>query len=320
MAQLFSKAPPAYSFRIADRDEAGGRALTELHDRGIADVARVMAQSADHVLSFFEMLRLELAFYIGCLNLHERLQTLGVATCMPIAQVADCADPLNPVELAEHAHQSWHGLRDPSLALTLQSATVANDGNAGARQLIVITGANQGGKSTLLRALGQAQLMLHAGMFVAAESYIAPLRSGVFTHYKREEDATMQSGKFDEELIRMSAIANTIRPGAVLLFNEPFASTNEREGSEIMLQVIDALRERGIAVWLVTHLVSGARTLYQRGSSDALFLRAERRDDGVRSFRLVEGEPLQTSFGEDLYRQVFSPQTREALSNAIVQN
>jgi DNA mismatch repair ATPase MutS len=224
------------------------------------------------------------------------------------------------VELAEHAHQSWHGLRDPSLALTLQSATVANDGNAGARQLIVITGANQGGKSTLLRALGQAQLMLHAGMFVAAEAYIAPLRSGVFTHYKREEDATMQSGKFDEELIRMSAIANTIRPGAVLLFNEPFASTNEREGSEIMLQVIDALRERGIAVWLVTHLVSGARTLYQRGSSDALFLRAERRDDGVRSFRLVEGEPLQTSFGEDLYRQVFSPQTREALSNAIVQN
>jgi hypothetical protein len=41
------------------------RALSELKDRGIHLVANAMAQSADHVLSFFEMLRTELAFYMG---------------------------------------------------------------------------------------------------------------------------------------------------------------------------------------------------------------------------------------------------------------
>jgi DNA mismatch repair ATPase MutS len=54
-----------------------------------------------------------------------------------------------------------------------------------------------------------------------------------FTHYKREEDATMTSGKFDEELSRMSEIADEIRPRSLLLCNESFASTNEREGAEI---------------------------------------------------------------------------------------
>ena len=46
---------------------------------GINLVANAVAQSADHIKSFFTMLRLELAFYLGCLNLHERLAREGRA-------------------------------------------------------------------------------------------------------------------------------------------------------------------------------------------------------------------------------------------------
>ena len=56
----------------------------------------------------------------------------------------------------------------------------------------MITGANQGGKSTFLRSLGQAQLMMQAGMFVAARVVRRQRLRGVFTHFKREEDATME--------------------------------------------------------------------------------------------------------------------------------
>ena len=97
----------------------------------------------------------------------------------------------------------------------------------------MITGANQGGKSTFLRSLGLAQMMMQGGMFVAAANFNANVCHGVFTHFKREEDRTMKSGKFDEELRRMSDIAARITPGCLLLCNESFASTNEREGSEI---------------------------------------------------------------------------------------
>jgi len=47
--------------------------LNELRGRGINLVANALAQSTDHILGFFDMLRAELGFYVGCLNLHEQL-------------------------------------------------------------------------------------------------------------------------------------------------------------------------------------------------------------------------------------------------------
>jgi len=72
--------------------------------------------------------------------------------------------------------------------------------------------------------------MMQCGMFVGAESFAADLCAALFTHYKREEDATMKSGKFDEEIARMSDIVDGITPNSLVLFNESFAATNEREG------------------------------------------------------------------------------------------
>ncbi len=107
------------------------------------------------------------------------------------------------------------GLYDVCLTLTLQGRVVRNALNADGKRLVIITGASQGGKSTFLRSVGVAQLMMQCGMFVAAEGF-----------YLAEMDS-------------------------------------------------------------------------------ALFLRAERQPDGRRTFRLVEGKPLPTSFGEDSYRRIF---------------
>jgi DNA mismatch repair ATPase MutS len=90
-----------------------------------------------------------------------------------------------------------------------------------------------------------------------------------------------------------------------VLFSESFAATNEREGSEIARQIVFALMEKRIPVFYVTHLFEFARDAYERNMEQTLFLRAERQADGGRTFRIVEGRPLHTSFGEDLYRGVF---------------
>jgi DNA mismatch repair ATPase MutS len=91
----------------------------------------------------------------------------------------------------------------------------------------------------------------------------------------------------------------------MLLFNESFAATNEREGSEIARQIVRALLEKRIKVFYVTHLYEFARDISDRKGEDTLFLRAERKADGTRTFKLLEGGPLETGFGEDLYRQIF---------------
>jgi DNA mismatch repair ATPase MutS len=115
----------------------------------------------------------------------------------------------------------------------------------------------------------------------------------------------MTHGKLDEELSRMSGIADAIAPGALLLCNESFAATNEREGSEIARQVIDAFVESEVTVVFVTHLFELADTLHRERLRHVLFLRAERQADGRRTFRVRPGEPLPTSYGADSYRRIF---------------
>ena len=109
---------------------------------------------------------------------------------------------------------------------------------------------------------------------------------GVFTHYKREEDETMESGKLDEELARMSEIADHVTADCILLCNESFAATNEREGSQIARQVVTALLEQGIKVLFVTHMFDLADGFHEQKLDTALFLRAERGSDGARPFKL----------------------------------
>jgi DNA mismatch repair ATPase MutS len=291
---LFEEKPPAYRFELHPRDEAGAQALAALRNRAIGLAANALARAAEHVRDFFYMLRAELAFYVGCVNLHERLARKGEATCMPVA------------EAAEERRLSCRGLYDVGLALSVDRGVVGNDVNADRKDLVIITGPNTGGKSTFLRSVGLAQLMMQCGMFVPAEAFSASLCDGMFTHYKREEDVGMERGKFDEELSRMSDIIDHISPTSLILFNEPFAATNEREGSEIARQIIAALLENGVRVLCVTHMYELARSFHERNLGDALFLQAVRQADGARTFKLTEGEPSPTSFGEDLYNRIFT--------------
>ena len=126
-----ARAPPTPS-RIPPRDEAGGQILADLTSRGINLVANAAAQSADHIGSYFTMLRAELGFYVGCLNLADRLAAKGVPVTVP--------EPAQPSPLAF----SCTDLRDACLELQYRSPVVGNDVEADGKALVIITGANSG--------------------------------------------------------------------------------------------------------------------------------------------------------------------------------
>lgn len=291
--KIFTNKKPSYSFYIDDRDESGARILSEIRDKGINEVANTIAKSAEHILNFFIMLKTELSFYISCLNLYNRLLELGIKTTFPI--------PLN-ADIRKH---SFKGLYDICLSLEKNSSVVGNDLDSENKELYIITGANQGGKSTYLRSIGLSQIMMQCGMFVGAEYYCANICEGIFTHYKREEDVSMRSGKLDEELRRMSSIIDNIKPNSIIFFNESFSATNEREGSLIAKDIVLSLVEKKIKVFFVTHFFEFAHGLYEKNFENAVFLRAQRQKDGSRTFKIEEGEPLKTSFGEDIYKRIF---------------
>ncbi len=290
--RLSRRGQTGYSFTIRDDDDKRLRELGELKARGIIAVANVLAQSVDSVVSFFGSLRSELAFYKGCLNLQTALVTKGEPLCTPVPMPAD-----------SHCFRTT-GLYDPGLSLRMDGRTVGNDLDADSKALVVVTGANRGGKTTFLRSVGLAHLMMQCGMFVAARSFSAGVRLRVFTHFRREEDRSMTGGKLEEELARMSSVISHISPGCLLLCNEPFASTNEREGSDIARQVFLPLASAGVMVVVVTHLVDFAESLYEKHLVYILSLRAPRQSQG-QQFKLVEGAPEPTAYAEDVYKQVF---------------
>ena len=280
-----------YSFALPPRDEAGTQALQDMANRGLNAVANAAAQSADHVSSYFTMLRAELGFYVSCLNLRDQLTARDQLVTFPVPSAGSppqfrCTD-----------------LRDASLALQA-GHVVGNDVDADGKSLVIITGANSGGKSTFLRSVGLAQLMMQCGMFVTAGSLRASVCQHVFTHFIREEDPSMASGRLDEELTRMSDIADQIGPCCLMLCNESFAATNEREGSEIGRQVVRALLDAGIRVFFVTHLFDFADGFHRERPDAALFLRAPRQPGGQRTFKLTVAGPLPTSYGADIYHRI----------------
>lgn len=282
----------APSYTIAPRDDIGAADLGKRRDRAINEVSNALAQAAEHLEGFFATLRNELAFYVGCINLANSLKAINMPICIP---------KILPIEQRK---RSFRKLYDVGLALTKNEAVVGNDMDTTDKLLYIITGANQGGKSTFLRSIGQAQLMAQCGMFVGAEDFSTPIRNGVFTHFKKEEDSSMKSGKLDEELSRMSKIVDVLSYGSLVLFNESFSSTNEYEGSEIFRQITKALIDNNVEVFSVTHFYTYATAFLNERTTE--FLRAERLENGERTFRIIKGEPIKTAFGEDLYRKIFS--------------
>ncbi|MEM4778179.1 MAG: hypothetical protein QW062_01890 [Thermoplasmatales archaeon] len=292
------------TYVLPERDESGFQELAGIKNKSLLPVTIALKSATDNLLNFVNSLLLELSFIIGCINLYEDLTMRGGAIIFP---------ELRPTE--EYA-LGFEGLYDISLFIKIKDKVVSNSLEPGHQKLIMITGANRGGKSTFLRSIGQSLIMMKAGMFVAAKKFVASIFTSIHTHFKREEEREMTMGKLDEELERMNLILDEVTKGSVILFNESFASTNAIEASQIAGGIISGLVEKGARVIYVTHIYELASQFLDRFSGDVRFLVAERLDTGERTFRIVEGIPTSTSYADDLFRKIFEPNMEKVVTSS----
>lgn len=269
----------------------------------IADARALENAACDYVLSFYEEfmkttgmtlknMKLSAAFLLGTVRLYKRFERFGIPLCFP--------------EVCKREDISFEDLCETCLCIYQRKRPVGNDISAEGKQIFVVTGANQGGKSTYLRSIGLAQVFMQAGMFVTAQSYQSGLYRNIFTHFTRREDSTMNSGRLDEELKRMSQIIDRLTPDSMMLLNESFATTTEKEGSVIAEELTDAILKTNVRMFSVTHLLEYAHRCRDKGEKRILFLSAERRADGSRSYKIKVGPPEDTSYGLDLYHAILS--------------
>ena len=244
--------------------------------------------------SFFDQMHFQLGFFKAAINLQHHISRLNLPYCYPKVQSREVL--------------KFADLKEFVMAIEQRVAPVGNTCDISNRMLLIVTGANQGGKSTFLRSVGIAQIMMQCGLPVVAESYESGIFPAFFTHFTRREDSAMNSGRLDEELKRMSQIVDNLGESSMVLLNESFATTTEKEGSVIAYDIIKALTEADVKVLTVTHLLSFAQRMFKESkdtqSTHIEFFCAEREANGKRTFRMIQHEPELTSFGMDLYNSI----------------
>jgi len=196
----------------------------------------------------FCSLKTEAEFYIRFTELIKRIERLGLKFCKPLI-VKESED-----------NTKIDGLYDLTLALQrikdgkydLFKEVVCNDlkfDDEG--QFFVLTGPNKGGKTTFIRSVGIAQVLLQAGCFVPASRAQMSIVDAIHTHFPEEEALGIDKGRLGKEAERISVIINNSTSKSLVLLNETFSSTREVDGYYLgrdVLKILMKLRCKGIYV------------------------------------------------------------------------
>lgn len=261
-----------------------------LQNTALLHVASCFEDFNKEISKLFDTLRAQIAFFYGCCNLHTHMNGMAYRLCFP--------------EISERYHAiEAECIYDLVLAIRTLKRPMDNTFRSNDTMLYLITGVNQGGKTSFLRSVGTAQIMAQCGMFVPCKSMKTSIFRGIFTHFVRNEDETLNSGRLEEELFRLNRIVDTMNPGSLLFMNESFATTSEKEGAAMADEIIRALNENQVTVFFVTHIYAYAKKAYAERYPFTKFFETERNERNENTYRIIEGEPTQTGYAMELYRK-----------------
>lgn len=263
----------------------------DIYKNCVTHVSSILTQINFNIRQFFIQLKSCVEFYQAAMLLKSYLDTNSLSYCMP-EMVSEKG--INAAELYDLSLSAYQNKRP-----LVKNSFDCKDGN-----IIVITGLNQGGKTTFLRSVGIAQLLAQAGLFVPAEEYSCCCFCGILTHFPTEENNSLDYGKLAEELTRLNKDFPILINGGLVLFNESFATTTAREGAEISFDVIRALSKTESTVLFVTHLYEFATKLdnlndHLYNGAKAVSMVTEFKNKDVRTYKIVKGEPLDNIYAAD---------------------
>ena len=192
----------------------------------------------------------EVQFYLAYLDYVRRFEAAGLHFCYPV---------VSPVDKTVGVRACF----DPALAhrlLANRMSVVCNDIALRAQERIfVITGANQGGKTTFARMFGQVHYLAALGCPVPGREARMFLFDQLLTHFEKEEDLGTLRGKLQDELVRMHALLERATPRSIVILNEAFTSTTAHDalylGSKVLQRLL-ALGALGIWVTFIDELAS----------------------------------------------------------------
>lgn len=300
------------------------RELNEIFTEVLTPIGKAISRYVNYREKFLLKMKKELYFYIGAGRTIKKLQKYGLKMCKPqtrtrearVANINDLTDLTLALGLIEEEEKRMErkGKDKSELTIDLSSRIVPNDleFNDQAR-IYILTGPNQGGKTTFTRAAGIAQVLFQAGIYIPGSKAEMSPADRVYTHFTEQEVPDTRDGRLGKEARRLSRLFQEASRNSLILLNESLSSTSPGESLYLLKNIVKGLRILGCRVIFTTHLHELAENIPSinqevKGDSRVKSLVAEvdRKNTGKqsftarRTFKIVPKPPEGKSYARDI--------------------
>ncbi len=281
-------------------DENLFKELSFITDKYIQMIDDVLAEYQKIGFKDMQHINYQLEYYMGAVNLIKLCENTGLKMCRPKLlepklRTAKIKGIFDLVYMSES--KVWNLNHNDKRSVITNDIEFDNNS-----RMYILTGANNGGKTTFVRAIGICQVLAQAGLYVPAETCEISIADFIYTHFPKEEQIGIDASKFTSEIKEFKIISNTITPESLLLMNESIQSTTPNECIEISKELLKIFCTIGVRGILATHLIDLVSVIDEinddsdiRSKVCSIVMTVDKKT-GERLYKIKKDYPTKTSY------------------------